>query len=169
MKEIKQIHIQQSVRKLRSHLFPFFMVWFGLASTPVVAQEAEEGEGEAFEANIVEVFLGGTFNDGDSEASYGFSYERRLSESFGIGGLVEYTSGREWVYAVPLTFHVTESWKLVLAPGFEHEEGENTYLTRVGTAYDFKFDGWSLAPEVNVDFVDGETKVVVGVSFGIEF
>lgn len=145
------------------------VVCLGLASAPVMAQDTESGEGEAFEANIFEVFLGGTFDDGESDTSFGMAYERRLNESFGIGGLVEYTSGREWVYIVPFTMHISESWKVLLAPGFEHAEGENTYLTRVGTAYDFKFDGFALAPEVNFDFVDGNTKVVVGVGFVIEF
>jgi len=155
--------------KSRFGIYLLILISFGLLSAPVMAQEAEGGEEEAFEANVIEVFLGGTFHDGDGNASYGLSYERRLMESFGIGGLVEYTDGREWVYAVPLTFHVTEAWKLVLAPGFEHEEGENTYLTRIGTAYEFKFDGWSLAPEINVDMVDGEAKTVAGVSIGFEF
>jgi hypothetical protein len=81
---------------------------FTLATTPVVAQDAENGEGETFEANSIEVFLGGTFDDGDSEASYGVSYERRLNESIGIGGMVEYTIGREWVFAAPFTIHITE-------------------------------------------------------------
>ena len=142
---------------------------FALAATPVVAQDAENAEGETFEANSIEVFLGGTFDDGDSEASYGISYERRLNESIGIGGEVEYTNGREWVYLVPFTIHITEPWKIMLAGGVEHEEGENLFLSRIGTAYEFKFDGWSLAPEINADFVDGEIKTVLGVSFGFEF
>ncbi len=157
------------MKKPRVYSFLLSVIFLGLASATVIAQDTESGEGEAFEANIFEVFLGGTFDDGESNASFGLTYERRLKESFGIGGLVEYTNGREWVYAVPFTVHIGESWKVMLAPGFEHAEGENNYLTRVGTAYDFKFDGWSLAPEANLDFVDGETKVVVGVSFGIEF
>jgi hypothetical protein len=169
MRAERQIIMLQEVKKPRVYSLLLAVVCIGLASAPVIAQDAETGEGEAFEANIFEVFLGGTFDDGESNASFGMSYERRLKESFGIGGLVEYTNGREWVYAVPFTVHINEAWKVMVAPGFEHADGENTYLTRIGTAYDFKFDGWSLAPEVNLDFVDGETKVVVGVSFGIEF
>ena len=165
----RQPLIHQPVSKLRLSLFPLLLVCFILAATPVVAQDNENAEGEAFEANSIEVFLGGTFDDGDSEASFGMSYERRLNESIGIGGIVEYTNGREWVFAVPFTIHITEPWKVVLAAGIEHEDGDNTFLTRVGTAYEFKFDGWSLAPEVNVDFVDGDVKTVLGVSFGFEF
>ena len=153
----------------RLYFISFFVVCFTLATTPTLAQDAEGDEGETFEANAVEIFLGGTFHDGDSDASYGFSYERRLNEAIGIGGLVEYTNGREWVFAVPFSIHITEPWKVILAAGIEHEEGENIFLSRIGTAYEFKFDGWSLAPEVNADFVDGEIKTVLGVSIGFEF
>jgi hypothetical protein len=139
-----------------------------LAAPVTSAQETGENI-EDFEANSFEVFIGATLHDGDSEASYGASYQRRIGKAFGIGGLVEYTTGREWIFAVPFSWHITESWKLLVAPGFEHEEGENIYMTRIGTAYEFKFTGWSLAPEVNVDFVDGEVKTILGVSVGWEF
>ena len=159
----------QEVKKACVHPALFSVFCLGLLSAPVMAQDTESIEGEAFEANVFEVFLGGTFDDGESNASFGLSFEFRVTESFGVGGLIEYTNGREWVYAIPFTMHVNEAWKVYVAPGFEHAEGENTYLTRVGTAYDFKFDGFALAPEVNLDFVDGDTKVVVGMSFVLEF
>jgi len=139
-----------------------------LAAPVISAQESGESV-EDFEANSFELFIGATLHDGESDASYGASYERRVGKAFGIGGLVEYTNGREWVFAVPFTWHITEPWKVLVAPGFEHEEGESFYLTRVGTAYEFKFTGWSLAPEVNLDFVDGEVKTILGVSVGWEF
>lgn len=86
-----------------------------LAAPMTSAQESGESI-EDFEANSFELFIGATLHDGESDASYGASYERR-----------------------------------------------------VGTAYEFKFTGWSLAPEVNVDFVDGEVKTILGVSVGWEF
>ena len=52
------------------------------------------------------------------------------------------------------------------APGWEHEEGENTYLTRVGTSYEFEIGEMTLAPEINFDFVDGDAAFVAGVSLG---
>lgn len=146
----------------------FVCVSLMLAATTASAQDNGGGD-EAFKANGIEVFIGATFDDGSGEVSYGMSYEYRLEEALGIGALVEYTDGREWVFLVPVSWHFTEAWKVVVAPGFEHEDGDNTYLTRVGTAYEFKFTGWSLAPELNFDFVDGEVKTVVGVSFGWEF
>jgi hypothetical protein len=39
-------------------------------------------------------------------------------------------------------------------------------LARVGTSYEFEIGEWTLAPEVNFDFVDGDTAFVAGVSLG---
>ena len=47
---------------------------------------------------------------------------------------------------------------MLVAPGLEHEEGESFYMTRVGTAYEFKFTGWSLAPEQSL--VDVTTAIM---------
>jgi hypothetical protein len=139
------------------------------AFVPAQAQDADAGGADKSMPDSIELFIGGTFHDHNSEASFGVSYERRLSESFGLGVLAEYTNDREWVFAVPFAWHITEPWKVMVAPGLEHGDGDNTYLTRVGTSYEFKFNGWSLAPELNFDFSDGEVKTVAGVSFGWEF
>ena len=44
----------------------------------------------------------------------------------------------------------------------EIEDGDAEFLVRVGGLYDIDFTGWSLAPELNLDFVDGDVTVVVG-------
>ena len=139
-----------------------------LAAVSVQAQERSDDEG--FEPNSIELFIGATFDAGDSEASLGLSYERRLRQDFGVGVMAEYTKGREWVLAVPLSWHITESWKAEFAPGVEISPDDgNEFLARIGTSYEFGFTGWSLAPELNVDFAGGEVKTVVGISFGWEF
>jgi len=124
---------------------------------------------DTFKRNSIELFGGATFNDSETNGSIGMTYERRVTEKFGIGGLVEYTNGREWVYAVPFSWRITDPWKVLVAPGWEHEEGENTYLTRIGTSYEFEIGEMTLAPEINFDFVDGDTAVVAGVSLGWAF
>jgi hypothetical protein len=126
--------------------------------TPCLAQADE------FKRNGFDIFAGATYNHSKTDASFGLSYERRLTEKFGIGGLVEYTNNREWIYAVPFSWRITDPWKVLIAPGLEHEEGENTYLTRVGTSYEFEIAEMTLAPEINVDFVDGDVAFIAGVS-----
>jgi len=141
---------------------------FLLLILPAFTQAEESGD-EGFKRNGFEFFAGATFNHSETDASIGLSYERRVTEKFGIGGLVEYTNGREWVYAVPFSWRITDPWKVIIAPGWEHEEGENTYLTRLGTSYEFKIGEMTLAPEINFDFVDGDTAFVAGVSLGWAF
>ena len=99
---------------------------FLLLVLPALVQ-AEEVTDEEFKRNGFELFAGGTFTDGESNASFGMNYERRLTKTFGLGGIVEYTNGREWVYALSFSYRITDAWKVMVAPGFEHEEGENTY------------------------------------------
>jgi len=56
---------------------------------------------------------------------------------------------------------------------FEHAtsncDGDRSFLTRVGGSYEIEFSGWSLSPEVNVDFVDDDTVLVFGASFVWKF
>lgn len=128
---------------------------------------AQDSEGSEESKNAIELFLGLTFVEHeDTEASIGLGYVRRVAERGSISGLVEYTKGREWVFALPVIFDATEQWKLYLGPGLEHEDGENEFLVRFGTAYEWEMDGWTLSPELNFDFVDGDVKYVVGLTFG---
>jgi hypothetical protein len=69
---------------------------------------------ESFKRNGMEIFTGATFNDSETNASFGLTYERRVTEKFGIGEV-------------------------------------------------------TLAPEINFDFVDGDTSFVAGVSLGWAF
>jgi hypothetical protein len=143
-----------------------------LAAGSSQAADAGADDGDDFKPNVIELFVGGTFDSGDGELSLGATYERRFGEKFGIGAIAEYTDdspNREWVFAIPLFWHVIDPWKVLIAPGVERTDGDNEYMTRLGASYEFEFDGWTLAPELNFDFVDGEVKTVVGISFGWEF
>ena len=139
---------------------------------PVLVSAQDESEAADFEKNALELFLGGTYADDEgTNFSIGLAYERRLGEKIGLGGFVEHTEGegREWVIGVPVNFHPTESWKIFLAPGIEHEDGENEFLVRLGNSYEFEMGSWTLAPELSFDFVDGDVKTVFGLNFGIGF
>jgi len=50
--------------------------------TPCLAQAVEEGE-EGFNRNGIELFGGATFNHGETDASVGLSYERRVTHPVG--------------------------------------------------------------------------------------
>jgi len=138
-----------------------------------VGQEEHEGAHHSYHRNMIEFFLGTTYEDGAHGVEHGFSagvaYERRLSELLGFGGFYEYAAGDfdKWSIGVPLFIHPHEGWRFVLAPGLEHREGDDEFLFRTGVAYEFELsERWVMVPEFNVDFVDGEEAFVFGLSFG---
>ncbi len=141
-----------------------------LTCVATMAAQAQESGTEAEERNFVEVFVGITHDEGENEASLGLTYERKF-DRFGTGFIIEFTKAenRETVLALPFFWHPAEPWRTVVAIGTEISDGDHTFLTRVGGSYEFEFSGWSLSPEVNVDFVDNDTVLVFGASFVWKF
>ena len=145
----------------------------------IPAAEHTRGEhhpGRHHYTNIAEVFLGGTYEDGEhgseSGLTIGFAYERRISELLGVGGFYEYAAGDfdKWSIGVPLFVHPYKGWRFVLAPGMEHRDSDNEFLFRTGVGYEFELsERWVAIPEFIVDFVDGEEAYVFGVTFGFGF
>ena len=126
--------------------------------------------------NMVELFIGNTYEDAHDEAENGFTagltYERRLSDLLGVGGFYEYAGSdfEKWSIGAPLFIHLYKGWRLTLAPGLEHREDDDEFLFRTGVAYEIELsERWALIPELNVDFVDGEQAYVFGLSFGFGF
>lgn len=140
-----------------------------------IAAIGEEGEaGSAPTKNRLELFVGATHveNRGASadEFSLGITYERRVSDRIGVGGLVEFTDGTEaWIWGVPLFIHPIDRVRLTVAAGAEFAGSRQELLIRTGVAYEFELGKFSIAPELNVDFVDGERNEVYGISVGFGF
>lgn len=133
---------------------------------------ADAGESEGERLNKVELFLGNTQNGSSNGASIGVSYERRLSQLFGFGGYVEYAGGDFATSAVGANFvlHPHAGWIVKLSPGVEFDDHSTNFQFRLGAAYDFEITpSWSLAPEFNVEFVDGERNLIYGLSAGYAF
>ena len=131
-------------------------------------EEAEHGEHHEYLKNSLELFLGATHSDDDTNFSIGTIYEHRVNETFGWGGVTEYTPDEgSWVLAVPFFIHPAEPWRVNIAPGVEMEGGEKNFLLRLGGSYEFESNNWAIAPEINFDLVDGDVNVVVG--FGIRW
>lgn len=137
----------------------------------------ESGEdAEHYHVNALEAFLGGTYEDGDEGDESGFTlgltYERRLSTLIGVGAFWEYAFGDfdKWSLGAPLFIHPYRGFRVALAPGLEHRDGEDEFLFRTGLGYEFELDErWIIMPEVAVDFVDGDESYVFGVSLGYGF
>ena len=146
-----------------------------LASGFACAEEtAHDGEshGHAVHKNLLALFVGVAADDRrDKGPALGIEYERRLSERFGVGVVVERTFGDldSMVYAVPFAYH-SGAWKAYIAPGIEDREGHHTEnLVRIGAEDAFKAGRWEIAPQVDIDFVEGSQVFVIGVTFGKGF
>lgn len=118
------------------------------------------------------VFLGATSADSKTYATAGADLEKRISDSFGVGVIVDslVESHGQTIAAAGLFYHPTDSLKLVLAPGVEYSHGTSQSVLRVGAGYDWHLDnGLSVGPVVNADMTDGHTASVYGISTGFSF
>ena len=124
--------------------------------------------------NSAGVFAGATFKGSETGFSTGVMYLRRLSELWGVGAILEYTPALdERIVTVPGLFAFPfGGLSLVAAPGIEVEDGDVSFMTRFGAGWDFELGrGFTIAPEVNVDLVEGggDIPVIVGLTFGYDF
>lgn len=146
-----------------------FAVWL-----PKEAGAAESGHDthHGYHPNLVAVFAGFTGEvRRERSLSLGVEYFRRFNESFSVGALLENANGDRdfWIAAIPFAWHLGH-WKLYAAPGIEHEEGHGDhYMVRLGVEYAFEVGKYEIAPQVDVDIVEGDTVFVMGVTFGRGF
>jgi len=138
----------------------------GVACWPVVVSAGEHEQ----HANEIAGFFGLTHESNENGPAFGLEYERRISDTLGLGVLAEKTSGdiNSWVYAVPFTIHA-EEWKFTAALGIEEKHGHTENLIRIGVGHEFEMSELKITPSLSVDFVDSETIYILGVSFGIGF
>lgn len=122
--------------------------------------------------------------------TFGLDYEYRLPfihNKFGVGFSAEYLIGdnSEKLLGIPLFYHPIGGLKFVAASMLaiveEHLEGgsgtheavetttKNEFAFRIGTAYDFHINQFSISPTVNLDFVGESTAIAYGIAFGIGF
>jgi hypothetical protein len=135
---------------------------------------ADSGEAEnAYAANTAGGFIGGTGSGRrDNGLTLALTYERRFSESFGLGAEVERVFGDLdfWLATIPFSYHFGE-WKVFAGPGVEKLDGGDTeILLRIGGEYSIEIsDSWEMSPTVALDFVDDDQEIIVGVLFGYGF
>lgn len=124
---------------------------------------------------------------GNTYFTLGAEYEYRISKLIGIGVIGEliFAEHTEYLFALPLFFHVTESLWFRIAPGYEiahhseegkdvhakegHGNGENCtqkakFLTRIGAGYNLNAGGFIITPTVDLDFFKSQTSLVWGIN-----
>ena len=146
---------------------------------PSVVWSAEEPGHVKLPHHHLSVFAGGgveTESGHSSRAGFavGLAYEYRFHEKWGIGAAVEalgQNTLRDSAVAFPVSFHLTERWRIFAGPGVEFTDHENEFLIRTGVGYEFPLTGnWTIAPEFVADFIEGGTRIFIGgVALGYEF
>ena len=123
--------------------------------------------------NHVSLFAGGNTSHKHTYFALGMEYERKVTESFGLGFLSDLTFShpKSVVYAVPFFYHPMPEWKLFIAPGMLREKGENSFNMRGGLAYDYEVGGgFTVGPTVSVEYGTIHTlHWVYGIAFGMGF
>ena len=157
--------------KRRILLAVFASLLIMTASGECMAEE-ENASGEEYRPHRIELFLGNTHDEGENNFTIGLSYGYRVNRLLGVGASIERVGGeevRDWIIIIPFYLHPYKGWRFVLAPGIEGQIEDNEFLFRVGAAYEFEIGRWLIAPEFNLDFVDGREVPVFGFSFGYAF
>lgn len=149
-----------------------------LAASPqgTRAQDGErESAEEEFPRHVAGLFFGYTSEDRRSEdqrdgLTLGLEYEYRASAAWGVGISLEHAGGDidSGVVVLPVARH-HGPWKFYAGPGLERREEGSEALFRLGVEYGLEFRGIEISPQVDVDFVDGERLLVLGVVFAREF
>jgi hypothetical protein len=147
--------------------------------SPSVVWSAEDSGHDGFPHHHVSVFAGGGVETESGHSSragfaFGLAYEYRFHENWGIGAAVEalgQNTLRDSAVAIPVSFHLTEHWRLFAGPGVEFTDHKNEFLIRTGVGYEIPLTGnWTLAPEFVADFVEGGARIFIGgVALGYEF
>jgi hypothetical protein len=147
------------------------------------AAYAEEEGGHHLPHNHIALIAGIAYEetaDGHHEDGHllGIDYIRQFGEHWGWGvgfesEIFDNSQKRTGVLAVPISYFPGGHWRLFAAPGIEfHDPGDpDKAMFRVGASYEFALGKhFTLAPEAQVDFVAGGTKVyVIALALGYGF
>jgi hypothetical protein len=113
---------------------------------------------------------------GDEESTHtagavGLEYYLSFSPRLGAGVLVEHLGSRidrNYTVFLPLGYHPSPRWRLVLAPGMEFTQDNEEWALRLGLNHLIPLGSrWELSPEFDVDFIEGgKITYVYGVMVG---
>lgn len=148
------------------------IILMALTSSGVCAELESKEHKEKEYRQVIVLFVGNTQDGSENGTSIGFEYVRRINPHFSIGGLGEYAGGDfdSWVIGIPFYVRPYAEWFVRLAPGLEFADSETNFLFRIGLGYEFELmQRWILSPEINTDFVDGDTRLVYGLTLAWKF
>lgn len=148
----------------------------------IVATESLEDHGEEHNGNghgdphAEPHSEGSSGGKDDPNFTIGFDYERRFTQLFGFGGMIDIVvEGHREALLGPIAFlHPFAGSKFWVAPLAERlrESGDWEFVLRIGAGWDFplgKSGKYSIAPNINYDILEDNQLWVVGVAIGMGF
>jgi hypothetical protein len=125
---------------------------------------------EGHSPHTLAVFAGVTLEHGEYLDTLGLEYSYRVNQNWSVGGVIE-RADREKNSTLAVAFaHYWPYKGLFLGAGIGRkdpgDDRENTLRATIGYEFVFK-GGWVLAPQANIDFIDGhDNEEVYGIAFG---
>ena len=156
-------------------------VAFGLvlAAMPALAEEVHHPEHEVWKINPnhLSAVLAGTFVEGESAGTFGVDYEYRSSEFLGLGFVAEraFEPVNATTVLAVADLHIWRGLAVQTGPGVEWidrddgEDDETLFVFRLGALYEFEGNGYTVSPQLHLDFTREETSVVVALALGFNF
>ncbi len=133
------------------------------------AQENADSDKEESK-NEFSVFIGGTSNSDATAFTLGIDYKHNFTKVVGVGGFVDYAMGDiQSVLVGPALYLHAWHFEFTVAPAAEFSDTEIVPALRLGTAYKFEIDRFSVSPSLFFDTERVEAPSwVYGLSFGYE-
>jgi hypothetical protein len=139
------------------------MIMFLLCTTPYI-NGAEGGKHHAG------VFMGGAsnFSYPHTNLSIGVDYEYGFSRLFGLGlvGEAVFAKHTETIIMMSISMRPIGGLKISGGFGSAFANSESHMIYRIGTGYEFHTGILSIIPTFNIDFTNGQTYGVYGLTFG---
>jgi hypothetical protein len=118
------------------------------------------------------VFVGYTNAADETLFTYGFEYEYKFTQTWGLGAVYEKIDDAHHADGVTVTvaelfYHPIKNLRFGLGIGKEKIGGDHPHsedLYRLSASYDYHIGDFGLAPTLAIDFIDGENAYVLGVA-----
>lgn len=118
------------------------------------------------------IFVGYTHAQSETEFTYGFEYEYKFNQSWGVGAIYEKVDDAHHgdgvsVKVAKLFYHPTSNLRFGIGFGEEKIGGYHPHtedLYRISASYEHHVGQFGIAPTIAVDFIDGEEAYVFGIA-----
>ncbi len=175
------------------------LLWFAaMNQASAQHMMGHHGGADSLHRNHTGLFLGATIENtkenmsgANSSFTLGIHHEmfarsRTPYINVGIMGEVIFAGDNEFLGVIPIYFHPAPMLKFWIGPGVRattHPDEkyidnyndsmmgnwQSDFLVRIGGAYEFHFDEYTVSPTISADILNHRTYMVLGIVFGLSY